>query len=246
MLFSGSMRNIETLHLGDHGNEVWLMGNERMTIYGGDGGEHLIRWTSNEGTGFGILHGGAGDDHLVLLTGGELHGVVGNNTLVVNAYSDNHVINGGTGDDVILLSRMRGAIDGGEGFNSIALDVKAGLKGGDKLMLGGTQGGAVRLTDGPGRLVVGEGTESTLSLLCGLLDGPATAWAALSTSGLRGLRLPVQPGRLTIAVDGDKPGREAGHALAERAHALGWQVGILDPGEGADFNDILTGKAVAA
>jgi hypothetical protein len=115
----------------------------------------------------------------------------------------------------------------------------------DKMMLGATAGGAVRLTDGPARLVVAEGIESGLSLLCGLLDGPATVWAALSTSGLRGLRLPTQPGRLTIATDGDKPGREAGHALADRAHGMGWQVSILDPGTGADFNDILTGKAVA-
>lgn len=122
---------------------------------------------------------------------------------------------------------------------------KAGLPGGDKLMLGGTQGGVVRLSGGPSRLVVGEGIESTLSVLCGMLDGPATVWAALSTSGLRGLRLPARPGRLTIACDGDRPGREAGHALAERAHALGWHVGILDPGDGADFNDILTGKTVA-
>lgn len=123
---------------------------------------------------------------------------------------------------------------------------KAGLDGGDKLMLGGTQGGAVRLADGPSRLVVAEGIESALSLLCGLLDGPATVWAALSASGMRGLRLPPQPGRLTIACDGDKPGRDAAQALAERAHALGWAVGILDPGDGADFNDLLTGKAVAA
>ncbi len=116
----------------------------------------------------------------------------------------------------------------------------------DKLMLGATAGGAVRLADGPSRLVVGEGIESTLSLACGLLGEPATLWAALSTSGMRGLRLPPEPGRLTIACDGDKPGREAAHALAERAHGSGWQVGILDPGTGADFNDILTGKAVAA
>lgn len=114
-----------------------------------------------------------------------------------------------------------------------------------KAMLGATAGGAVRLSDTPGRLVVTEGIESGLSLLCGLLDGPAAVWGGLSTSGLRGLRLPEQPGRLTIAADGDKPGREAAHFLAERAHALGWQVGILDPGAGADFNDILTGKAVA-
>ena len=108
-----------------------------------------------------------------------------------------------------------------------------------KAMLGGTQGGAVRLADGPGRLVLGEGIESTLSLACGLLDLPATLWASLSTSGLRGLRLPPQPSRLTIACDGDGPGREAAYALAERAHGLGWQVSTLDPGTGRDFNDIL-------
>ena len=115
-----------------------------------------------------------------------------------------------------------------------------------KAMLGATAGGAVRLTDGLSRLVVCEGIETALSLSCGLLDAPAAIWAALSTSGLRGLRLPGRPGRLTIAPDGDGPGRESAHALAERAHGLGWQVGILDPGDGCDFNDILTGKAVAA
>jgi hypothetical protein len=115
-----------------------------------------------------------------------------------------------------------------------------------KAMLGAVAGGAVQLSDGPSRLVVAEGIESALSLLCGLLDGPATVWAALSTSGLRGLHLPAQPARLTIACDGDGPGRGAAQALAERAHVSGWQVGILDPGDGADWNDILTGKAVAA
>jgi hypothetical protein len=115
-----------------------------------------------------------------------------------------------------------------------------------KAMLGATAGGTVRLSDGPSRLVVAEGIESGLSLLCGLLDTPATVWAGLSTSGLRGLHLPAQPGRLTIACDGDTAGREAARALAKRAHGLGWTVGILDPGTGADFNDILTGKAVAA
>lgn len=115
-----------------------------------------------------------------------------------------------------------------------------------KAMLGATAGAAVRLSGGPSRLVVAEGIETALSLLCGLLDAPATVWAALSTSGLRGLRLPAQPGRLTIACDGDAPGRAAAHALAGRAHAHGWQVGFLDPGDGQDFNDHLTGNTVAA
>ena len=123
---------------------------------------------------------------------------------------------------------------------------KASLDGGDKLMLGGTQGGAVRLSDGPERLVVAEGIETGLSLSCGLLGGPATVWAALSTSGIRGLHLPPQAGRLTIAPDGDAPGREAANALAERANALGWQVSLLPAPDGRDWNDILTEKAVAA
>jgi len=115
-----------------------------------------------------------------------------------------------------------------------------------KAMLGPTGGGAVRLTDGPEPLVVCEGVETGLSLASGLLRRPAEVWAALSTRGMRGLRLPPSPGRLTIATDGDDPGRAAGHDLAERAHALGWAVSILDPGDGADFNDVLVGKAVAA
>ncbi len=88
-----------------------------------------------------------------------------------------------------------------------------------KAMLGAVAGGAVRLTAGPGPLVVAEGIETALSLACGLLSGHAQIWAALSTSGIRGLRLPARPGRLTIAADGDEPGRAAAHALAERARA---------------------------
>ena len=94
--------------------------------------------------------------------------------------------------------------------------------------------------------MVGEGIESTLSLLCGLLTERATAWAALSTSGIRGLNLPNQPAHLTIATDGDASGRAATHDLGARAHGFGWTVDILDPGNRADFNNILTGKGVAA
>lgn len=116
----------------------------------------------------------------------------------------------------------------------------------DKAMLGAVAGGAVRLTDAQGPLVVAEGIETALSLASGLLGRPATAWAALSTSGMRGLSLPPSPGRLTIATDGDDPGRAAGRDLAERAHALGWAVSLLPAPDGRDWCDVLAGKAVAA
>lgn len=114
-----------------------------------------------------------------------------------------------------------------------------------KAMLGATAGGAVRLAEAKGPLVVAEGIETALSLASGLLRGPATVWAALSTSGLRGLILPSTQARLTIAPDGDEPGRNAATALAERAQALGWSVSLLTAPDGHDWNDVLRGKAVA-
>ena len=114
-----------------------------------------------------------------------------------------------------------------------------------KAMLGAVAGGSVRLTQGHGPLVVAEGIETTLSLACGLLDGPAAIWAALSTSGMQGLRLPALPGALMIAFDGDQAGRLAARDLAERAFGLGWQVSLLPAPNGADWNDVLTGKAAA-
>lgn len=115
----------------------------------------------------------------------------------------------------------------------------------NKAMLGPVAGGAVRLTEGRGGLTVAEGIETSLSLACGLLRAPGAIWAALSASGMRGLTLPPRPDKLTIAPDGDTAGSTAARALAERAHALGWQVSLLPAPDGLDWNDILTGEAVA-
>ncbi|SEO11037.1 Toprim domain-containing protein [Pseudorhodobacter antarcticus] len=111
-----------------------------------------------------------------------------------------------------------------------------------KAMLGRVKGGAVRLARVPGPLVVAEGIETALSLACGLLNGPASIWAALSTSGMTGLHLPSEPGRLTIAPDGDKAGHVAALTLADRATRDGWLVSILTPPEGGDFNDLMSSE----
>lgn len=115
-----------------------------------------------------------------------------------------------------------------------------------KAMLGAVAGGAVRLNGAHSALYVAEGIETALSLSCGFLSVPAAIWAALSAGGMTSLRLPPDPSRLIIAADGDKAGREAANALAARADALGWAVSILPAPEGADWNDVLTGKAVLA
>ncbi|MBC6443338.1 MAG: toprim domain-containing protein [Rhodobacteraceae bacterium] len=114
-----------------------------------------------------------------------------------------------------------------------------------KLMLGATSGGAIRFTQARGALVVAEGIETALSLASGLFSRPAKVWAALSTSGMKALNLPPDPGELVIASDGDQPGREAAHALAERAHAAGWTVSLLPAPDGQDWNDVLVAKEVS-
>lgn len=132
------------------------------------------------------------------------------------------------------------------GIHRTFFDKAGGRIGGNaKMMQGPCAGGAVALSEGPGPLVVCEGIETGLSLLSGLLEGPAVVWAALSTSGLRALHLPADPGPLIIAADGDAPGREAATALAERAYSLGWQVSLLPAPEGQDWNDVLQGGLAA-
>ncbi|MFT6676816.1 MAG: hypothetical protein ACJAVM_003021 [Sulfitobacter sp.] len=114
-----------------------------------------------------------------------------------------------------------------------------------KMMLGACSGGAVRLSDAVGPLVVCEGIETGLSLLSGLLSGPHVVWAALSTSGIKGLTLPKRPGQLIIASDGDEAGRAAASSLARSAHALGWDVSLMPAPEDHDWNDVLQGEAAA-
>ncbi len=112
-----------------------------------------------------------------------------------------------------------------------------------KMMLGPCRGGAVRLSQDDGPLVVAEGIETALSLASGLFSARAAVWAALSTSGVAGLELPSQKGKLTIAPDGDEAGAKAAHQLATRADALGWKVSLLPAPSGKDWNDVLMGRA---
>ncbi len=107
-----------------------------------------------------------------------------------------------------------------------------------KMMLGRCSGGAVRLSEGDGPLVVTEGIETGLSVLSALSDISPRVWAALGTSGMAGLVLPRQPGELIIAPDGDAPGREAAKKLADRATIAGWQVRIMHCPDGSDWNDL--------
>ena len=112
-----------------------------------------------------------------------------------------------------------------------------------KMMLGPCRGGAVRLAMPAGKLMAGEGIETCLAAMqaTGL-----PAWAALSTSGLRTLRLPAEIDELIVLADGDDPGEAAALDAARRWKREGRTVRIARPPNGIDFNDVLLGRVAGA
>ena len=105
--------------------------------------------------------------------------------------------------------------------------------------LGSTAGGAVRLGEPEhGRLLVGEGIESTAAAMV-LIGLPG--WAAIATSGLTAIELPEHVRDVVIAADKDfdGAGQLAAAALAERLEAEGREVEIQLPPFIGDWNDVL-------
>ncbi|MCA8927612.1 MAG: toprim domain-containing protein [Alphaproteobacteria bacterium] len=144
-------------------------------------------------------------------------------------------------------------VQGGDGFavHRIYLDRdgtgKAPVGSNDqKRALGPVRGGAVRLTVGRGPLVIAEGIETALSAIPGgFVEPDARIWAAISSSNMKQVKLPRTPGRLVVALDRDQAGRRAAYALADRAHGWAWEVTLLQPPAGSDFNDLLRREVAA-
>jgi putative DNA primase/helicase len=108
-----------------------------------------------------------------------------------------------------------------------------------KMMLGPCRSGAVRLAAVGDALMVGEGIETCLAAMQAT---GSPAWAALSTSGLRTLDLPVAVREVIVLADGDDPGETAARHCARRWKREGRRVRIARPPLGMDFNDMLLGR----
>ena len=88
--------------------------------------------------------------------------------------------------------------------------------------------------------MVGEGIETCLAAM---QASGRPAWAALSTSGLRGLDLPRDVRDVIVLADGDDPGEAAAQDCARRWKREGRRVRIARPPQGMDFNDLLMRRA---
>ncbi len=107
-----------------------------------------------------------------------------------------------------------------------------------KMLFGPCRGGAVRLGPATNPLMVGEGIETCLAAMQGK---GWSAWAALSTSGLRSLDLPSEIQEVVVLADGDEAGERAANTAALRWRREGRLVRIARPPAGMDFNDVLKG-----
>jgi hypothetical protein len=111
-----------------------------------------------------------------------------------------------------------------------------------KMMLGPCRGGVVRLAEPGDVLLVGEGIETCLAAM---QETGHAAWAALSTSGLRALRLPKEIHDVIVLADGDDPGEAAAHDCAVRWKRERRRVRIARPPKGMDCNDLLLARMSA-
>jgi len=111
----------------------------------------------------------------------------------------------------------------------------------NKMMLGLTKGGAVRLSPIGAKLILAEGIETALS--CFYATNIPT-WSCLSTSGMIDIVVPHPEitSEIIICADGDGAGQNAADKLAERLHRDGYGVRIAPSPQGQDFNDILRGQ----
>ncbi|MBX3497729.1 MAG: toprim domain-containing protein [Parvibaculum sp.] len=109
-----------------------------------------------------------------------------------------------------------------------------------RMMLGPCRGGAVRLASDGDALMVGEGIETCLAAM---QASGRSAWAALSTSGLRSLDLPSDVCDVIVLADSDQPGEAAAQHCARHWRREGRRVRIARPPQGMDFNDLLLRRA---
>jgi hypothetical protein len=108
----------------------------------------------------------------------------------------------------------------------------------NKMMLGSTKGGAVRLSPIGPKLILAEGIETALSCF---ISTNIPTWSCLSASGMVDIAIPPLEitSEIIICADGDSPGKNAADKLAKRLDGAGYIVRIAPSPQGQDFNDIL-------
>lgn len=150
---------------------------------------------------------------------------------------------GRAGRSPAMVALVAGEDGSGIGLHVTPISDK-GERRGKKLLFGKPLGGAVRLSEpGPDRhLGLAEGLETSLAF--SLLHNLPT-WAALSTAGVGGFKVPGWVKKLTIAADSDDNGAglKASSGLAERT-SVRMDCFVAPAPAGKDWADVLAEAAL--
>ena len=126
-----------------------------------------------------------------------------------------------------------------------ALDLegrKIEVDGKDRMALGPTKGGVVKLTDDEEvttALAIGEGIETALSLMV-IDDWCGPVWSCLFAANLAEFPVLGGIGSLVVVVDADEAGRRAAAYTVARWHEAGRETLVLEPKRlGRDLNDLV-------
>lgn len=143
-----------------------------------------------------------------------------------------------------LVSPVRALSGGLEGIQRTYLTPAGGKLAVEtpKLSLGRVRGGAIRLGEPAGELILCEGLEDGLSLAQELTA--ACVWAAPGAGMLQAMRLPSDVHSVIIAADNDAAGEAAARRAGEAFAREGRRVRIMRPeARFKDWNDQLRGAA---
>jgi Ca2+-binding RTX toxin-like protein len=113
---------LDPLIYGDAGNDVFVTGDQNVTIYAGEGNNTLTTGRGND-----LLYGGADND---VIQAGDGNNIVyagdGQNLVITGAGNDlihtgagNDIIRAGSGDDIIYAGEGNNQIDAGTGLDLV-------------------------------------------------------------------------------------------------------------------------------
>ena len=110
--------------------EEYVLGNQNDTIRFTEGNSGIVgKFHGLDGNdimdadgGYAIFLAGDGEDVADYITNGEFYGQGGNDVVTFDDNSVGNIANGGIGDDLFVLERMRGDVIGSVGFDTLAFN----------------------------------------------------------------------------------------------------------------------------
>ncbi len=116
---------------------------------------------------------------------------------------------------------------------------KGKIRDSPKMRLGSVEGSAIRFSPIANKIIICEGVEDALTILCACPD--KAVWCGIG-GNMSSVIFPPEIKHVTIAADNDPAGEQFAQKLAKRLANDGRKVSICKPSKFKDFNAIINGE----